>query len=211
MVRNIVFDFGGVIAPISREKAVEAFVRLGLADADRRLDKYHQTGLFQELEEGKLDADAFRQKLGELCGRTLGWEETQQAWLGFFTGVDGAILECIEQLHRRYRLYVLSNTNPYVMGWARSEAFSAARKPLDAYFDKLYLSYEIGVTKPDERIFRFMIDDSGMKPSETLFVDDGASNVEAGRKLGFMTYRPENGEDWRDALQTILAEKPYGK
>ena len=34
MIKNLIFDFGGVIAPISREKAVEAFIRLGLADAD---------------------------------------------------------------------------------------------------------------------------------------------------------------------------------
>lgn len=209
MIRNIVFDFGGVIAPIDREKAVEAFEKLGLADADRCLDKYHQTGIFQELEEGRIDAAAFQQKLGEMCGRPLEWEETRQAWMGFFTGVDSAMLECLEELRRRYRLFVLSNTNPYVMDWACSEHFSARRKPLTAYFDKLYLSYQIGVTKPDEHIFRYMIDDSGMEPSETLFVDDGGDNVAAGKKMGFVTYQPANGEDWRDALHTILSEKPY--
>lgn len=60
MIKNIVFDFGGVIAPISRDRAVEAFIRLGLTDADTRLDKYHQTGIFQQLEEGKIDANTFQ-------------------------------------------------------------------------------------------------------------------------------------------------------
>ena len=45
MIRNIIFDFGGVIAPIDRDRAVQAFIRLGLKDADSRLDKYHQTGI----------------------------------------------------------------------------------------------------------------------------------------------------------------------
>ena len=54
MIKNIVFDFGGVIVDIDRDKAVQAFIKIGLADADTRLDKYHQTGIFQELEEGKL-------------------------------------------------------------------------------------------------------------------------------------------------------------
>ena len=49
MIKNIVFDFGGVIVDIDRDKAVQAFIKLGLADADTRLDKYHQTGIFQEL------------------------------------------------------------------------------------------------------------------------------------------------------------------
>ena len=60
MIKNIVFDFGGVIVDIDRDKAVQAFIKLGLTDADSRLDKYHQTGIFQELEEGKLSADEFR-------------------------------------------------------------------------------------------------------------------------------------------------------
>ena len=80
MIKNIVFDFGGVIADIDRDKAVQAFVKLGLKDAETRLDKYHQTGIFQELEEGKLSADGFREKLGELCGRELSAEETRLGW-----------------------------------------------------------------------------------------------------------------------------------
>lgn len=42
MVKNIVFDFGGVIADIDRDKAVQAFIKLGLKDAETRLDKYHR-------------------------------------------------------------------------------------------------------------------------------------------------------------------------
>lgn len=204
MIKNIVFDFGGVIAPISRDKAVEAFARLGLADADVRLDKYHQTGIFQELEEGKLDTDAFQYELGKLCGRTVGYEETRRAWLGFIVGVNPDILACLEELRKHYRLYLLSNTNPYVAGWACSDRFSPDGRPLDAYFDKLYLSYKVGCTKPDERIFRFMMADAALVPSETLFVDDGPGNIEVGRRLGMHAFCPANGADWREELKNIL-------
>lgn len=205
MIKNIVFDFGGVIADIDREQAVQAFIRLGVKDADRILDKYHQTGIFQELEEGTLTEEAYRNELGKLCGRTLSWEEVQQAWLGFFTGIDVRKLHYLETLRREgYKLYVLSNTNPYVMGWACNEHFSSEGKPLTAYFEKLYLSYQIGCTKPDRRIFEFMLTDSKMQPEETLFVDDGASNIAAGRELGMYTFQPENGSDWRDELAKLL-------
>ena len=118
MIKNIVFDFGGVIVDIDRDKAVQAFIKLGLADADTRLDKYHQTGIFQELEEGKLSADEFRKQLGDLCGRELTMEETKQAWLGFFNEVDLRKLDYILGLRKSYHVYLLSNTNPfcYVMG-----------------------------------------------------------------------------------------------
>ena len=205
MIKNIVFDFGGVIADIDREQAVQAFIRLGVKDADRILDKYHQTGIFQELEEGTLTEEAYRNELGKLCERTLSWEEVQQAWLGFFTGIDVRKLHYLETLRREgYKRYVLSNTTPYVMGWACSERFSSEGKPLTAYFEKLYLSYQIGCTKPDRRIFEFMLTDSKMQPEETLFVDDGASNIAAGRELGMYTFQPENGSDWRDELAKLL-------
>ena len=205
MIKNIVFDFGGVIADIDRDKAVQAFVKLGLKDAETRLDKYHQTGIFQELEEGKLSADGFREKLGELCGRELSAEETRQAWLGFFTGVDVQKLDYILELRKSYRVYILSNTNPYVMSWACSPEFSSQGKSLADYCDKLYLSYQLGCTKPDKGIFYHMLEDSGMVPSETLFVDDGDSNVRVGKELGMHTFKPKNGVDWREELSRLLS------
>lgn len=204
MIKNIVFDFGGVIADIDRDKAVQAFIKLGLKDAETRLDKYHQTGIFQGLEEGKLSADEFREELGKLCGRSLSVEETRQAWLGFFTGVDLRKLDYILELGKSYRVYILSNTNPYVMSWACSPEFSSRGKSLADYCDKLYLSYQIGCTKPESEIFHHMLEDSGMIPSEILFVDDGGANIRMGNELGMHTYRPENGADWREELAQLL-------
>lgn len=205
MIKNVVFDFGGVIADISRNQAVQAFLELGLKDADTRLDKYHQTGIFQELEEGKLSADAYREELGRLCGRELTEAETRRAWLGFFVGVDSRKLDYLLELRKNYRVYILSNTNPFVMSWARSPEFSQAGKPLDDYCEKLYLSYQIGYTKPARQIFDFMVEDSSILPAETMFVDDGAANVGIGKELGFQTFQPANGSDWRGELSTLLS------
>ena len=57
------------------------------------------------------------------------------------------------------------------------------REPLNDYCDKLYLSYQLGHTKPAPEIFDFMIKDSHVIPSETLFVDDGSSNIHIGKNL----------------------------
>lgn len=84
MIKNIVFDFGGVIADIDRDKAVQAFVKLGLKDAETRLDKYHQTGIFQELEEGKLSADGFREKLGGAMWPGIVGRRDQAGLVGLF-------------------------------------------------------------------------------------------------------------------------------
>ena len=101
----------------------------------------------------------------------------------------------------------LSNTNPIIqLEWAQTKEFTPAGRPLNDYFDKLYLSYEIGVTKPDREIFDRMVLDSGIRPEETLFVDDGKNNIVVGQELGFHTYQPLNGEDWRGRLDEILSK-----
>ncbi|MBQ8424224.1 MAG: HAD family phosphatase [Coprobacter sp.] len=206
MIKTIIFDFGGVVVPISRDKAVKAFEQIGLTDADTRLDKYHQTGIFQDLEEGRLSADEFRSELSTLCGRPLTYDEVRTAWLGFFTGVDERIIDYIAALRERYQVFILSNTNPYVMSWACSPALSTSGRSLRDLAHRLYLSYEIGCTKPAPEIFEYMLRDSGINPAEALFIDDGAGNTARGAEYGLHTFTPENGSDWRADLTTLLQQ-----
>ena len=150
-------------------------------DPAEYLDSYHQRGFFRELESGRIGADEFVRRLGECAGREVSYAEAREAWLGFFLlPVPLERLACLEELRRDYRLYVLSNTNPFVMDWARSSEFSPAGKPLDAYFDKLFLSYEMKCMKPDRAIFDRMAAEAPLVPAETLFIDDSAANAAAG-------------------------------
>lgn len=47
-IKNIVFDFGGVVISLDREQAVKAFERIGVREADSLLGKYHQQGIFRK-------------------------------------------------------------------------------------------------------------------------------------------------------------------
>lgn len=204
-IKNIVFDFGGVIIDIDRQRAVKAFTRLGVPNADEQLDAYHQNGIFLAVEDGSLDAEAFRAALGRMCGRTLTYAEAESGWLGFMTRQEQYKLEYLNELRRRgYRVYILSNTNPYIMNWARSPRLSPAGKGLQEYVDKIYASYEMKCVKPGREIFERMIADSGMRPEESVFVDDGAANAAMGKEMGFTVLQPKNGEDWREMLEGLL-------
>lgn len=204
MIKNLIFDFGGVIADISRESAVNSFRSLGLKDADGMLDSYKQNGIFLELESGRISADDFRQKLGVLCGRELTMQEVERAWLGFFCSeTDTARLEFLESLKGRYRMLLLSNTNPFVMNWARSPRFSRLGKPLDHYMEHLYLSYEMKCVKPYKEIFGKMIEHSGIVPEESLFIDDGQANTETARQMGLEALCPAGADEWMDYIKSL--------
>ena len=205
MIKNLVFDFGGVLTTIDTSQAIARFRQLGLQDPEQYLNAYKQTGIFFQLENGDIDASAFICELGRLCGRSISYDEALHAWMGFIVRVETELMEYLQTLRGDYRLCVLSNTNPFLQGWARSSAFTDCGKSLDDYFDELYLSYLMGCSKPAGTIYRKMLAQGNMKPEETLFVDDGARNIEAAAALGIKTLKAVNGQDWRSDLEAVLA------
>jgi putative hydrolase of the HAD superfamily len=204
MIKNLIFDFGGVLTFIDTPRAIERFKALGLKNAEDYLNSYKQTGIFYQLENGDIDADTFVAELGKLCNREISYDEALDAWMGFIVSVQTEFLEYLQTLRGKYRLGVLSNTNPFLQGWARSSAFTSEGKSLDDYFDDLYLSYLMKCSKPGEEIYLMMLHDGNMLPHETLFVDDGEKNIDAARALGIKTLKAVNGVDWRRELEEIL-------
>ena len=206
MIKNIVFDMGGVLAEISPARAVRNFEAIGVADAAELINPYNHSGLFGDLERGTIDTDEFVRRLSAHCGRELDPEDVRRAWLSIANPAEVDKLDYIRRLRPQYRLYVLSNNNPIVTGWARTADFSAAGRPVTDYFDRLYISYEMHCMKPEPEIFQRMIEDSGMVPAETLFIDDGAYHLVTARSLGFHTLLATNGGDWRPDVDRFLME-----
>ena len=188
---------GGVLITLDHAMAVDRFLEIGVDNARDLLDPYHQKGIFLDLEEGKLSREDFYEAIRKDAGKNIPDKDIDYGWFGFIKEVPGYKLEMLEELKEKYNLYLLSNTNPIIMSWTRSAEFSGKGKGIQDYFHKMYLSYELGVTKPNKEIFEYMISDSGMIPGETLFIDDGAANIEIGKSLGMNTYQPKNGEDFR--------------
>lgn len=208
MIKNILFDLGGVLITLNRDRAVQRFEAIGVHDADRMLDPYLQSGLFLHLESGEVTEDEFVAALRERYGDQITHEAVEHALLGFFERVDEEKLDYIyEVLRPKYRLFCLSNTNPIVSRTTLSPDFLRSGRLLEEHFEKLYFSYRMKVCKPDPTIFETIIRDSGIRPEETLFLDDGAANTAAARELGFITFRPENGADWRDAIDRLVGEQ----
>lgn len=205
VIKNVVFDLGGVVMTLDPAEALRRFKALGLSDAERYLDSYTQSGIFGNLEEGKITAEDFRSKLSSLTGHELTFDECKHAWLGYRKDVPQRNLDLLKELRAKgYRLILLSNTNPFMMDWALSSEFDGKGSSLNDYFDALYLSYRLGIMKPASDFFRQVLDYENILPEETLFVDDGPRNVEAAGKLGFITMCPDNGSDWTGELRSLL-------
>jgi FMN phosphatase YigB (HAD superfamily) len=93
-----------------------------------------------------------------------------------------------------YNLFLLSNTNEI-----HEEAFNGILMRthgipnIGVFFDKAYLSHRVGLRKPMKEIFERLMEESGLKPEETLFIDDSPQHVEGAKLLGIQTIYLEKG------------------
>lgn len=207
MIHNIVFDLGGVIIKIDKSQAIQRFIEVGFDQAERYLDDFEQQGFFGQLESGAITAEQFRRQLSALAGKPMTMDDCLRGWQGYFVELPQRNLDKVMELRSRgYRVSLLSNTNPFMMQWARSSDFDPAGHGIEHYFDALYLSYELRVMKPDRRIFELMLAGEHASSAEAIFVDDSRRNVDAAAALGIHTLLTSNGGDWHAPLEQLLAQ-----
>lgn len=203
-ISTIIFDFGGVIVNLNQEEAVRRFEKMGVIDAKQRLNLYSQSGLFKDLEMGLIDSNEFCRDLSKLTGHAVTYDEAKYAWLGYIRSVPIDRLQFIQQLRKRYRVHLLTNTNPFIQSWARSDEFSIERKPLTDYFDQIYCSYELHTYKPSLDFFKRVLQNEKISASETIFVDDGKANIESASSLGMNVIWANESCNWMNELANIL-------
>lgn len=205
MIKNILFDFGGVIITLDQRQAIARFEALGLADAATRLDAYTQTGIFGSLERGGITAEQFCDELGLLCGRKLTWQECLHAWLGYRKELPPYSIDALVRLRGQgYRIILVSNTNPFMSSWFESPEFDGRGHSIHHYFDATYMSYKLRAMKPEPEFFSQVLAAEKIDPAESLFVDDGQRNTQAAARMGIHTLLVENGRDWTDDLNLKL-------
>jgi HAD superfamily hydrolase (TIGR01509 family) len=70
-------------------------------------------------------------------------------------------------------------------------------------FDTRIFSYEVGATKPDEKIFKALIEKTGVRAEEIVFSDDDGKKLEGARKQGITTFVFKGVEDFKQGLKDL--------
>ncbi|MCH5326286.1 MAG: HAD family phosphatase [Duncaniella sp.] len=204
MIKNLLFDLGGVIMDLDRNRCVEAFNALGMREADDFLGVYGQKGDFLALERGEIDADEFRRRIRPLFDHPVTDTEIDTAFNRFLVGIPRHRLEALRRLRcEGYRIYLLSNTNPIMMNSYIAEQFRQEGLEMADYFDGAVCSYIAKCYKPEPEIFDYTCRTCGIKPEETLFFDDSQANVDAAIAFGFSAELVVPGTEFADIV------KPY--
>lgn len=195
-IKNLLIDLGGVLINLNRQRCMESFKKLGFADVEERLDIQQLHGIFLQQEKGLITSAEFRNEMRKMIGKEISDQQIDEAWNSFLVDIPDYKLDLLLKLRTKYVVYLLSNTNEIHWQWACKNAFPYRTFKVEDFFEKTYLSFEMHMIKPEPEIFKAVIEDAGIEPQETLFIDDSEINCKAAQKLGISTYTPKAGEDW---------------
>ena len=195
-IKTIIFDFGGVLLNLNMPACVAAFKEVGCETINEYLDHYKQRGLFLDFEEGKISTSDFFKELQKIIGKNVSVQELKNAYLSFLGDIPQYKLDLILELRKKYAVFMLSNINFFIFDYCKQTYFDKNGKNIHDYFDKIYLSCEIGICKPNRRIFDYLLADARLNPNQCLFIDDGEKNIETAKTLGFLTYHAQPHEDF---------------
>lgn len=170
---------------IRRENCVAAFERLGMTDADSFISGHKQHGPFLALESGQIDRAAFCDGMRQLLPGNPSDQDICHALMQYLIGIPTQRLDNLLELRKRYKVYMLSNTNPIMWDGFILPEFRKQGREVTDYFDGIVTSFEAKACKPDGEIFRYAERILGIRPEETLFFDDAMPNIEGARSLGF--------------------------
>jgi putative hydrolase of the HAD superfamily len=195
-LRNLIFDYGGVILNIDFFRTVIALSELGMGKAEDLLEMYNSSRLFDNFEKGLISPADFRSEMKKLLARPVTDIQLDEAWNALLLDMPPARITLLQSLKKRYRTFLLSNSNRihydfYVRELQRHHGIPS----FDELFEKAYFSFDIQLRKPSPEIFSFVAKAQGIHPEETLFIDDSQENIQAAAGLGFQCLHVRKGED----------------
>jgi len=117
----------------------------------------------------------------------------------FFAGdvVDRELVEFIRSLRPHYFVGLISNAWPDLRDFI-------ARKKFDDAFDHMVISGEVGVMKPEARIYQIALEQAGVRPDEAVFIDDFYENIEGCEKVGMQGIHFKDPESALKQLKSLL-------
>jgi epoxide hydrolase-like predicted phosphatase len=179
-VRAVVFDIGGVLElPTDTDVDGRWERRQGLEPGEF-FARLRRSGLGRAANLGRVSETEFGQALGRLYGldQPTTAELLEDLWHWYVGELNAEMTDYFRRLRPRYRTAILSNA---AAGGRREEQ---ARYGFDEMADVLVYSYEVGMEKPDHRIYQLTCKRLGVHPSQAVFLDDVEANVTAAREVG---------------------------
>ncbi len=195
-VKVLLFDLGGVLVTWKGVAGLRDFSGGKMSLEEARLF-WMNSEWVRKFERGRCDAAEFVAGVVSELDFEISEEQIIEGFHRWDEGPMPGAVELLVELRGNYELACLSNNNAF--HWNRLKT----RYRADSYFDRCYLSHEIGMIKPDPEIYDFVIQDFDLNPAEFLFFDDNTECVEAARAAGMRSYVTRGIEEVKSCLEEL--------
>lgn len=189
-IRALLFDCFGVLYPDTYWTMADDFLGEGL---EPRRNELHD--LVSQVDLGHITREQLWDHFADIVGKT---KEEVYARLDEFGGLDMRLLAFIDSHHAACKTGMISN-----VGAGFLERMFLER-PASDYFDTIILSSEVGLVKPDRRIYELAANNLGVSTEECIFVDDLETNVTGAKAAGMQALRYTNYSTFMQEIQLLL-------
>ena len=183
-IRHIIFDLGGVLLNINPLLSLNELAKISGLGKQALIDRFTESRIFEKFDTGQYNPVQFRRELCSIIGKNVADSEIDRMWNVLLMDFPPQRVKMLQELRNNYKVYLLSNTNSIHFLHYTEEFRKLYTINMIDLFDRLFLSYEIGMHKPDPEIYRYVLQQERLNASECLFVDDSLPNIEAAGKLG---------------------------
>lgn len=194
--RNIIFDLGGVIVNLNTHSTLQEFSRLSDHSEDEIYQKFINEPAFHKYEKGQISDEEFRALVRETMNIKASDEAIDAAWNAMIYDIPSHRLNWLKQLNERFGVYILSNTNTihidYVHKLLEGEH---GLINFEGLVNKVYYSHKIGMRKPDQDIFNWLIRENELESKSTIFLDDNIDNINGGIAVGIKSLQVKDPEN----------------
>jgi len=198
-IKNIIFDFGGVIININYLLTKDVFAQLGIENFDEIYSQLKQNPVFDKFETGEIGENEFFSELEKYTPVPIERSALIEAWNAMLLDFPKPNYELLKQIKGKYRTFLLSNTNEtHLEYYFKKLEVWYKMDSMDSLFEKTYYSCRINLRKPNVDIFEYVLQNNNLNPEETLFIDDSLQHVEGARMAGLRAHhlvKPENITD----------------
>lgn len=200
-IKTIVFDLGGVLIDLNFQRALDAFAQAGLTDMAHEVQSFSREGIFMDLELGNIRTEDFFKAIQKKANDSLSLKQIADYWNLILLDIPQEKLKLVRELRKHYTVHLLSNTNEPHWEYICQTCFNKDGYTVNDYFEKIFLSYEMHLAKPDKAIFEQMLQEARLNPEETLFIDDSEANCRAASALGIQVHYYKIGEDLKKIFE----------
>jgi FMN phosphatase YigB (HAD superfamily) len=179
-IKVLLFDLGRVLVDYDHLRAAQRIAAFCSKTPRQICDLFLESQITMAFEAGKITPEDFYLQAKQMLGLKLSYASFTPIWndIFFLSAKNRSVFSLANTLRVNYTIALLSNIN------LLHHEYLKENFPVFGVFDKIFLSYQLGLIKPDKEIYNLVIRDLGAAPQEIFYIDDRPELVESARFLG---------------------------